>query len=64
LDSGDFGQAVRVVNGQPLILKAHNGYYEKCCRCGLTHLTIYEVMDKNTIRMTTYRDEYRSKRKR
>lgn len=54
-------KSTQVINGQPVFYKFHQGYFERCCGCGLVHLVIPAPVPGG-VTMTVYRDDYQTRR--
>lgn len=52
----------QILCGEPVKYKTNGAYTIACCDCGLTHLTFFRIVNKYTIEMTAYRDEYQTQK--
>jgi len=55
---------MRLINGQPVRYKSGQVYREACCDCRLHHLLLYRVVDKHTIEVIPFRDDWATRRAR
>jgi len=51
-------------SGQPVKFEIKKCYWVVCCDCGLTHLVTFDIVNKKTVEMTMYRDDWETRKER
>jgi hypothetical protein len=49
---------IQGINGCNVDLNLPSQFHMACCSCGLDHFIIFEIVKKNTLRLTIYRDDH------
>lgn len=47
-----------LLDGEPWLLRTNEPFYLTCCDCGKAHLITVDIIEKNSIVLRFYRDEY------